>query len=378
MAIHIRNCKLSPASTSNQGAAIMGLFMREMFLVGGWSEDSVSGTNWNNANNILVDQAAGANGFTVAAANPRQIVDQAAVGRFTQAMVDDKAVIALRGSTNDQNYSMWRIVEYIDANTIKVDPTGFSPFGWVDETNMAGRIVVANTLNLLATNDFAIMDAPSGNNQARWKIVNNVGVYCYARPRGQLADTTEVPGSDTIYIIDDDDYYIVVNAYFDGPNAVIYAFADSDGARWGMHWGEIDVDDAVSDPSPGFVHDLTGYGSSISSEPIYCLNAAGSQEIAYFMTPKIDQSTTNTATLLDVTWATKLNGRPSRVPLYRAMVWMGTSRWLRGNSPVLRFINQLIEPYRKIDPSGAYRHFYNGIVVPMNGPNDQPLIKTGQ
>ena len=373
MAIHIRNCRLPTQTALNRGAPITAFFLREALLIGGWTEDSNDGdAAWASALNIIIDQAAGANGFTVAAANPRQIIDQGGAGRFTQAMVDNQNVIALRGSTNDQNYSMWRIVEFINMKTIKVDPVGFSPIGWADEVNMAGRVLEDGLL--LLNSSWDLMDAPSGNNQARFDVNTSAGTHCFSRPRGQLADPTEAPASDLVVFGDDDDLAISLNAYLDGPNALFYQFSDGDGLEWMVLWGEFDVADAVADPSAGFVMELN---ATSFDHDIYCLNFAAAVESAEPTIPKRYDSQNASSSFLITAIRMLINGRPGRAGLYKPLAWMVGDKFLRGNIPIVRFCNKNFGSYRRFDAAGLYRHTKDGRVVPMNGPLDQPLIMTG-
>lgn len=180
MAKWIRNWQ-TPYTADGWGGHDLAFVMKEMLLVAGYSLDSDDGdAAWTSASNILVDEAGGGGvgtGFEVDAGSPRVIYDTQ--GRFTQAMVDDECSIALRGGLldDDQNHSIWRIVDYIDANHVLVDGDGWNPFGWTTDTQLAGRIFKFEGLEL-TNGAWALMDGP-GNERVRVRIEKDADANCY-------------------------------------------------------------------------------------------------------------------------------------------------------------------------------------------------------
>lgn len=373
----IRNCFLPRMSAVDWGAAGLAFFMREAMLVGGWAEFANNGdAAWTHAANVIVDEPGGPNGFAVLASQGRQIYDPS--GRFTQAMVDDGYIIALRGTTNDQNYSMWRIAEYIDANNIRVDSHGFSPYGWVDESGMAGRILDYGSRHL--TGAWVEMDPPGGNNRAKIGAIElTVGLRCSVEPRAGLGDFTTTPAVG-LYLYDDDDYAITLNAYFDGNNALFWKHADADGRTDVCMFGELE---GVSskDTWPGFVwstHNISWPGQPTNFTS-YMLGASTLIINAY------------TSWITRTTWAANvsynvdaqeyyrlINGRPGFCRLRKPQVILGNTAgdgaFVRGYLPVVRFGPDSLSTFRPLDARGEWWHLRSGLYVPRNGPGDQQLV----
>lgn len=370
MAVHIRNCRLPVQTLTNIGSAELAFFMREAFLVGGWSENSNDGDpDWSAAANVVFSDLVPSPGFAVLAANPRQVTHSGAP--FTQPMAG-RMVLALRAA-NDRNASMWRITEYIDASTVKVDPIGFDPNGWIDESAIPGRILDFGSA-VHTTGAWTLMDAPTGNLQARMVINLANYVECYARPAGQAADPTETPGSALVTLLDDDDLSIVMNAYIDGDNALFYKYADSDGFEYMALWGE--MENAVTgDNNPGFVAEL--HQVQPYRWEIYSVGFGGTAQLGYPCSLKRYSSDSVVNGMFDSQNGRLVNGRPARAALMKPLVYMDGEFYIRGNMPVVRFCNINFEPNRPMNALGQYRHTENGRVVPMNGPLDPPLFTTG-
>jgi len=172
MAKWIRNWH-TPYVIDSRGGHYVAMVMKEIFLVAGYTVNSDDGdAAWTNVLNILVNELGGANGFQVDSTKPREIYDP--LGRFTQAMVDDECGIGLRGGVldDDQNHSLWRITEYIDANHVKVDVDGWNPHGWVTDNQLAGRIVKFDG-DYLPSAAWVLLDGPPGSvAQVKLDVVN--------------------------------------------------------------------------------------------------------------------------------------------------------------------------------------------------------------
>lgn len=377
MARWIRNCVLPRLTTVNQGSASLAFFMREAFLVGGWTEFATFpvGGNWTSATNVVFTSS----NFSVAAANPRQITNTTD-SPFTQAMVDNGYVISLRGSTNDQNYSMWRITEFIDADNVLVDDFGFTPYGWVDESSIAGRILDYGSA-VHANGDWAEMDAPTGNLRARVKINLANYVECYVQPKAGLGDTTEVPGSNIHQLYDDDDLLMTMNAYFDGNNAFFLKYADNDTTTNFVLFGELEGVPAA-DTYPGFV--LSPGGVTFPSLPWFVrldmLGPLTTSIRAYttFLTRSNWGASGGTEGLELEEYYRLINGEPGYVRLRQPQVVLANiasnGGFVRGYLPVMRFGSNQLASYSPIDAAGQWWHFRNGMYIPRNGPNDPQII----
>lgn len=370
MAIHIRNCRLPIQTLTNIGSAELAFFMREAFLVGGWTENSNDGdADWTAAANVVFADLTPSPGFAVLAANPRQVTHASAP--FTSAMAGTM-VLALRAA-NDQNASMWRITEFINTSTVKVDPLGFDPNGWTDESAIPGRILDYGSA-VHSTGAWTLLDAPTGNSQARVEINLTNYVECYSRPAGQAADPTETPGSALVTLFDDDDLAIVMNAYIDGNNALFYKYADNDGFEYMALWGELE-NAVTGDTNPGFVAEL--HQTNPAFWEVYSLGFGGTAQLGNVCTPKRYNSDSVANSMFQTENGKLVNGRPSRVALIKPLVYMAADKYIRGNLPVVRYCNITFEKMRQMNPAGQWRHTENGRVVPMNGPLDPPLYQTG-
>ena len=179
MAKWIRNWQTS-FTINGWGGHHMTMLQKELLLIAGYTVNSDDAdAAWSSALNIVVDEAGGTNGFQVDAGIPREVYDP--LGRFTQAMVDNECSLGLRGGLldDDQNHSLWRITEYIDANHVKIDADGFNPFGWVTDTQLAGRIFKFDGLQL-GNGAWVLMDGPA-DERVQIKIVKPNTSYCYVQ-----------------------------------------------------------------------------------------------------------------------------------------------------------------------------------------------------
>lgn len=377
MARWIRNCFL-PRLTTGQGSPALMFFMREALLVAGWTEFAKNvDPDWTAVANVVVDEPGSGNGFAVLAANGRQITDP--LNRFTQTMADEGYVIALRGSTNDQNYSMWSIAEYIDAGTIRVEARSFSPYGWVDESNIAGRILDYGSA-IHSTGAWVEMDAPTGNMRARIESNNGAYVHCYVQPKAGLGDTTECPATAAVQVYDNDDRAITLNAWFDGNTAMFWHYADNDGYLNFSMWGEPDGAPAA-DTYPGFV-----MGQTIETTPLYphdyrldMLGPQGFTIRAYITSLTRDD------------WAESASNNLEKEPYYRLINGglgfarlrqpyivlentAGNGGFVRGYLPGARVGPTTLTHNAPVDAQGEWWHLMNGLYVPRNGPSDELIV----
>jgi len=189
MARWVRNLGTRPVVSSAWGTTFILSYTIELLRMLGWTLDSDDGDAFWAGSCRVIDQAPGVGGFEVDALNPRRIYDPG--GRFTQAMADDSYALILRGGAAnggagyEQNQSAWRIVTYIDANNIEVDPNGFSPFGWQTDTQMGGT-VLDPVLDKPPGGGWVIYNAPSPS-RAQLRLEYNSDSYLYVTmaPMGQ-------------------------------------------------------------------------------------------------------------------------------------------------------------------------------------------------
>ncbi len=376
MAKWIRNCFLPYQTLTNQGSACLAFFMREAFIACGWTENANDGdADWTAAANHVFTDDSGSPGFAVLASNPRRITHSG--GPFTSAMVD--MVIALKAS-NDQNASMWRIASYIDANTIEVDSVGFSPYGWVDESSIPGRVLDYGSA-IHTSGAWVELDPPSGNNRVRLEINLSNYVECYVQPKAGLGTYTEIPSTVTRgAMYDDDNKAITLNAYFDDNDALFFKFADNDGAPQVVLFGELD-DVPSEDTWPGFIM-CTGvaiYPSQPHNFYYYMLGASSTEIEAFTLWPgeawNVDYADNYDAKETHIL----RNGSPGYLPLRKSRVILddvaSNGGFERGRLPVIRIGNKhACTQYSPADAQGNWWHIKNGLFVPRNGPYDPMLI----
>jgi hypothetical protein len=379
----IRNCVL-PALAANQSTGALGFFMREAMLhVGLWTENANDADSaWSSASNHVFTDDTGTPGFAVLAANSLQVTHSGAP--FTQAMVDDGMVLALKAA-NDQNAVMLRITEFVDASTVKLDPKGFPSSGWTDETGIPGRVLDYGSA-LHTTGAWVEMDPPGGNNRARLELNMTNYVECYAQPKAGLADYTETPGSALTKFYDDDDVRPILNGWFDGNNALFYKWDNGDNFLNVVLWGELELPAGVNDTHPGFVMAHTNGFTTLRYQlyewPIYMLGAASSTPIKAFSTNiGLDWSDAHTVNPQeDILGRRLINGNPGFARLRKPEVVLddvlNEGGFIRGKLPLLRQgPGQGLADLSPVDAGGDWLHLYKGVMFPRNGAYDQlPLI----
>lgn len=175
--VYIRNLRL-PTHLSPRCVSIHPITLREMMLAGRWTENSNNGdAAW--ASNILATAA----DFAVSVSNRQRVTCPSAP--FVQAMADDGDFLTLLAS-NDQNRGVFKIVKFVDTQTVEVDLIGAPPEGWKTESGISGRIVGVYD-NLLANGAWVLMDSPNPRSslQLRLHRFSDSYAYAYARPKGK-------------------------------------------------------------------------------------------------------------------------------------------------------------------------------------------------
>lgn len=369
----VRNLR-TPTLTATWSAHATVLYVRELLLLAGWTDQSITGgpigpsadPAW--AATLIVSEPGGATGFDVVGTSPRIIYDP--LGRFTQTMADDSYSIFLYGTSNRGGWSIFR---YIDANHVEIASDGAPPTGWVNETGMPGRIIDPNQQRL-ATAISCLLQAPTGNLQVRLRHNTTSTCLVFARPKGGAALTTEVPAAG-IGCANGTDTYLRFNAVLDGKNALVSWLAAA-GVRY-VHLGELDDVD-TGDTDPGFIWIITVPSDHVASYQGYMLSSADTEIGAYATFIKrytVDDDSTSPQRDLK---HRLVNGRPGRAQLRQPKVMMQNvvgEACVRGKLPLIRHTNRYFDDYRPMDAAGDWLHMSYGLVVPRNGPSDQlPII----
>lgn len=375
VAIFSRNCQL-PTATDATATANRCWFLREALLSAGWSENSNNGdAAWASASNVVLTAVSGVNGLDVSAAYPRQV--KSPNGDFLASHV---GLILNLDSSNDRNRGLWRIATYIDANTVEVEAVGWFPQGWVTESDIGARVTTGVGV-VLSNGAWTLLDAPAGSNvQIRILYTDPSNCYVYVRPRGKLADPTEV-GSVTLGAF----YrrHQCFNLYFDGADGVIvipYLISNSqvyDVAMIGFG-SLLDVDAADTDPVFLLSHNaLSGVG--LYAVSLRMLDSALAQIEAYTTTLKTGTGASIATAGVDLygNFARRLLGEANLASVRSPWVCLANTTsvgaCVRGRLPIVRVTYTGFEEFTPLDAAGDWQHVGAGIVVPRNGPND-PLL----
>jgi len=374
VAIFTRNCQ--PRS-GTAGTMIRCWFFREALLAAGWSENSNDGDpNWASATNLVLSIAAGVNGLSVSALYPREVYSPN--GDFLDTHV---GLILNLDATNDQNRGLWRISEYIDANTVKVDPVGWFTQGWATESGMAARLTTGDGGNL-SNGAWSLMDSPAGYNvQVRIYFQDVSHCYVYVRPRGKLADPTEMAS------VDLGSYYdsiMRINLYVDGLNFMM-VFPCKNTSSGLLRIGALaigaleDVDPADTDPIFLLSNSVSLQSNKLYGVSIAMLDSALAGIAAYTMPVKraLGQDPDNANVDLYNIFNRRLLGSAGLAALRSPWVCLdniaSTGACVRGRLPVFRMTYTGFEQFTPLDAAGAWQHVAQGIAIPRNGPTD-PLL----
>lgn len=349
-----------------------------MMLAGRWTENSNDGDPaWASASNLVLSIAAGVNGLAVDATKPREVYSPN--GDFLSSHVGQTLSL---DAGNDRNRGLWRIVEYIDAYTVKVDVVGWHPQGWVTESGMAARVTIGDGA-VLANGAWVLMDAPAGSNaQVRIYYEDNGDIYVYVRPRGKLGDPTECSS------VSLGAYYMQwtrFNAYFDGSDFMIITTqrSQSSGAysSSGVAVGTL-LDADPADTDPVFV---LSNNNGLTSSPLHTLSIrmldfglAQIEAYAMSMKTKLGANITTTAGVdLYSIFGRRLLGSAGLAIARSPWVVLGNvaavGACVRGRLPMFRITYEGFERWTPLDTAGDWQHLDSGIVIPRNGVGD-PLI----
>jgi len=374
VAIFTRNCQPEYAL---RGTRTRVWFFREALLAGRWTENSNDGDPaWTSALNLVLNAVSGVNGLDVEAAYPRQV--KSPNGDFLESHVGK---ILNLDATNDQNRGLWRISEYIDANTVKVDPAGWFPdVGWADESDMSARLTTVAGL-APSGGAWTIMDSPAGFNvQIRILFQDDSYCYVYVRPRGKLGDFTEIASGNLGSYYGP---YIRLQLYFDGlqTQVLMTDYLTNSGAQnaSGFVVGALlDVDAADTDPIF-----LLSSNYGFDNVPLYefsigMLDSALLPINAYATSLKtaLNQNPGGTANLYR-NFGRRLLGGSGLAAIRSPWVVLGnvasTGACVRGRLPIPRSTYLGFEKFTPLDSAGTWQHLSVGTVIPRNGPQD-PLI----
>ena len=375
MAIFTRNCQPEYAL---RGTRTRVWFFREALLAGRWTENSNDGdAAWTSPLNIVLNAVSGVNGLDVSAASPRVV--SSPNGDFLESHVGK---ILNLDAANDQNRGLWRISEYIDANTVKVDPAGWFPdVGWATETDMDARLTTV--AGLAPTGGaWTIMDSPAGYNvQIRILFQDDSNCYVYVRPRGKLGDFTEIASGNL------GDYYgpyLRLQLYFDGVQTqVLLTHWQSSSGQYhasGFVVGSLlDADPADTDPI-FFMYSSYGFDNlKLYEITVKMLDSALAEINAFVMSVKVALNQDPDSTNVDLyqNFGRRLLGSAGLAALRSPWVALANiasvGACVRGRLPILRSTYTGFERFTPLDSAGAWQHFSAGTAIPRNGPQD-PLI----
>lgn len=369
MTIWVRNLGV-PDVPSNGGSPLL-IYIRELLRVARWTEASNNGdAGWPDVgglvNNLVITPA----DLQVNPANRCRIYSPS--GPFTSAMIGN--VISLL-AVNDQNRSIWKIQKFIDANNIEVDDRGFTPWNWIAETGISGRVTRCTTA-LTAPTATCLWNAPAPNNmQARLLYSALDAQILYVRPKGQVPLATECTG---ITYADSSDLKHRMHMVADGPNVLIWwstEYAPLEAVMWGTL---LDAD--ALDTDPNFIY---GKDDSSATDPylysMYMLDGADTNIQAWPTAPFPAWYTSSQNHIFSYFMSRLINGWPGYAPIRSMWVMLDNvavvGACVRGRLPLVGQSYVAYERLRPIDAAGNWLHVYRGLVVPRNGPSDQlPLI----
>jgi len=364
MTIWVRNLEVPPVTAAGGSALLIAV--RELLRVARWTEQSNDGDpDWPDPGSP--NWVVGPTDLQVDPAYPRRITS-AGSAPFTSAMIGD--MIALL-ATNDQNRSMWRITAFIDSNNIEVDDQGFTPFNWVLESGITGRVVkVASALSVGSAQ--SLWNAPSGNMQARMFYAAADAPTFYVRPKGQVPLATECTG---VSYGEDADYKHRMHMVAQDEIVILYWSTEDQPLRFLM-WGSL-LDTDAADTDPNFI--LKGYNSiSLVEYEMYMLDGADASIRVYPTAPKKYW----TQQITSANFFNYFNSRQAnngkavlRSPwvVLANVSTVGAS--VRGRIPLIAQTHEGYERLRPLDAAGTWLHIYDGVGVPRNGPDDKlPLI----
>lgn len=365
MTIHVRNLRIPDVVYPNGGSALL-IYMRELLLLAKWTEQSNDGdTAWPDAGspNLI----ATATDLQVDPLSPRVVTSSSSP--FTSAMVGDTLTLF---AANDQNRSIWRITAYIDANNIEVDVLGFTPFNWVLESGITGRVVNL-TSALTPVTAQCLMNAPAPNNmQARIAHEGYTIQSFYVRPKGQVPLATETA---TISTDDRDDLKHVMHMIAQDENALIWWSTEDTNFKFVMWGGLIDADTADTDPN--FILAAFGTGIRLGSYSMRMLDGADADIAVYPTMPKVDWAKSASQNFFAYFTSRQANNGKAllRSPWVCLADVATVGACVRGRIPLLAQTYEGYERFRPLDAAGAWLHTYDGVAVPRNGPDDQlPII----
>lgn len=352
------------------------LYQRELLLLAGWSEISrTSDVAWITC--VPVIEVGGASGFYVDSTEPGIVHSSAGV--FTSAHATNECAIFLKAS-NAQNRIAARIKRYISANQVEIDPDSAPPNGWITEGTFPGTLIPGRICHpkaaTLMTSSWVLLQAPSGNNQARIEYTASNTTTVFARPKGGVPDATEVPAAGMI-LYTASDTKIVMNGVFEDPNALIYTTANA----YSLYnhftmWGELD-NVATGDSDPGFVYSINDMSTNAPwLHPMYMLSgnpvSTGIRAYTCLVKQHGSMNFTNSHHSKD-RWKLQ-NGSPGkaarRSPLVLLDNVLNFGGCIRGRLPLVRCVNTNFERWRPLDQSAGWLHIMNGLAVPRNGAND--------
>jgi len=369
VAIFVRNQRSLDSSVSTaQFWSRHLVLVRELFLAGRWTQNTISnGATWD-ANIVL-----NLSDCVVNPASPGRITS--ATGGFTGY---EGYAITLMGGTNDydNNRGVYRIAVVHSDNEIEVEYP--PPDNWTADTAMTGRVFNWGAGTLLGGAEYVVMDPPTGNNQAYIsKPTTDYYADFTAHPRGDYPNNPTVSWARNVSSADRRARW---NAYFEGATAFIFFRLDVSNYWMSILFGELE-DTVAEDLYPGFltvgasdgVWDIVNGDFSVL-KMLY--DDGGIGQIDGHIASVCKGTNTVGSRQNIKTLCRTVKGQ---MQLVKPWVYMkgANGGFFRGRFP-FRYTNFYWEAWRPADQAGTWLHYNESGVFPRNGPNDpRPVNDAG-
>lgn len=363
MAVHVRNLLTSQNPGTLRGWSDWIWVLRELFFAGGWTEVANDGdAAW--TNNLLGSGAAAA----VAAAASLRIT-----GMTGMTGQEDNCITLL--ASNDQNAGLYKIRRVISDTEVELYISNAPPDGWLDESGINWRLHDYGYTDQFPLSAFAVMNPPSGTNQAHFSVeaAQLYQMDAKALPLGDWVGaqtlTTNTNFASSHYM-----RRMRFQAYFSGSEALIYTFDDTTTCHV-FHWGEL-TDVVAADINPGFFSGgyqairAYAWGMAVNNLAILRMLDHVSAPIDGYnqFSSRGGQSITIRQGISECTRLP--SGLVQDKRPWVAMANTAAGGYIRGRTPLFRYTNENWLHLQRVDPAGTKRVYAFGTVVPMNGPND--------
>lgn len=373
------------ALADGYGPSSMTVIVRHLTWWADWALVSLTNPTdafWTTSLPIDEPGTAPGNGFVVAAAQPGIVHDP--LGRFTAAMATNRYVLFLKGT--GRNRVVAHISAFIDAYNVRVSTSCLDSAGWIDQVDIAARVVGGNSggtttfaNGALAAGQSVLIQAPVGNLRVRIYYQDVSNILFYAQPKGGSGTATETSSYGLITYATN---WIRFNVVVDDHNFLLWGISDEGGGAtklWYVLFGALEGID-TGDSDPGF---LTGYFDLVNGtpwySPVYMLNGADAAISGWPIYPKRRFSTNWTDSSV-VRAALRLDG--GSAALRKFLIHLDNvatvGACFRGALPLIRGSWIYFETFRPLDAARNWIHVKYGLVVPWGGATKpEPILSCG-